>query len=56
VPDEMLDDDMPSVMRFLIMSGVVILLAYGAMWVVTGLVVPEHREVTSVIPAQKLNK
>ncbi len=45
---------MPSLIRFLVVIGVLAGLAYGAMLALVTFVEPQQREMTQGVPAQKL--
>ena len=45
---------MPSLIRFLATLGVLAAVAFGAMLALVTLVEPQQREMTQVVPAQKL--
>ncbi len=47
---------MPSLVRFLVIIGVLAALAYGGMFALVTFVTPQPREMTQTIPAAKLNK
>ncbi len=46
---------MPSLIRFLIILGVLAVAAWGAMLALATFVEPQQREMTQTVPAQKLN-
>jgi hypothetical protein len=47
---------MPSLIRFVVVVGVLAGLGYGAMWALATLVEPEPREMTVTIPQERLGK
>lgn len=47
---------MPSLIRFLIVVGVIVAIVYGAMIMLVSFVTPQPREMTQTIPMQRLNK
>jgi hypothetical protein len=47
---------MPSLIRFVVVVGVLAGLGYGAMWALANLVEPEPREMTVTIPQERLGK
>ncbi|MDP3552627.1 oxidoreductase [Methylocystis sp.] len=47
---------MPSLIRFLIIVGAIVAIAYGAMVALVAYVTPQPRQMTYTIPAQRLNK
>ncbi|MCX7899375.1 MAG: oxidoreductase [Methylocystis sp.] len=47
---------MPSLIRFLMIVGVVVAIGYGAMIALVAFVTPQPREMVYTIPAQRLNK
>lgn len=47
---------MPSLIRFLIVVGVVAGVVYGAMVALVAYVTPQPRQMTYTVPAQRLNK
>ena len=47
---------MPSLIRFVVIVGVLAALGYGAMWALATLVEPEPREMTVTIPQERLGK
>ncbi|MEF3367268.1 oxidoreductase [Methylocystis sp. 9N] len=47
---------MPSLIRFLIVVGVLVAIGYGIMVMLVSFVTPQPREMTYTIPAQRLNK
>lgn len=47
---------MPSLVRFLVVIGVLAALVYGAMIALVSFVTPQPREMTQTIPASRLNK
>lgn len=46
---------MPSLIRFLVICGVLAGLAYGGMFALSTLVEPEQREMRIKVPSKKLN-
>lgn len=46
---------MPSLIRFLVIVGVLVGLAYGAMFALVSYVEPQPREMTQTIPPARLN-
>ena len=46
---------MPSLIRFLVVCGVLAALAYGSMFALVTFVEPNPRELTVKIPAKKIN-
>jgi hypothetical protein len=49
-------DSLPSLIRFLIVVGALVAIAYGIMVALVAFVTPQPREMTYTIPAQRLNK
>jgi hypothetical protein len=47
---------MPSLIRFVVVVGVLAALGYGAMWALATLVEPEPREMTVTIPQERLGR
>lgn len=47
---------MPSLIRFLIIVGVLAVLGYGGMLALVAFVAPQPREMTQTVPPQRLNK
>lgn len=47
---------MPSLIRFLVIVGVLAALAYGGMLTIVSYVTPQPREMTQTINPQRLNK
>ncbi|MBV9393721.1 MAG: histidine kinase [Methylobacteriaceae bacterium] len=47
---------MPSLIRFLVIVGILVGLVYGGMIALVTLVEPQPREMTQTLPASKLNK
>jgi hypothetical protein len=47
---------MPSLIRFVVVVGVLAGLGFGALWALANLVEPEPREMTVTIPADRLAK
>ncbi len=47
---------MPSLIRFLVIVGVIVAIVYGAMIALVAFVTPQPREMSYTIPAQRLNK
>ncbi|MGD9543782.1 MAG: oxidoreductase [Methylocystis sp.] len=47
---------MPSLIRFLIIIGVIVGIVYGVMVALVTYVTPQPREMTYTVPAQRLNK
>ncbi len=46
---------MPSLIRFIVMIGVLIGIAYGAMYALVLYVEPQQREMTERVPTDKIN-
>jgi hypothetical protein len=49
-------DSVPSLIRFLIIVGIVVALGYAGMFAVVNFVTPQPREMTQTIPPARLNK
>jgi hypothetical protein len=47
---------MPSLIRFLVVVGIIAGLGFAGMWVLANLVEPQPREMTSTIPQDRLGK
>jgi hypothetical protein len=47
---------MPSLIRFLVVCGVLVGLAYGGMYALATLVEPQEREMRVKIPSKRLNR
>jgi hypothetical protein len=47
---------LPSLIRFLVIVGVLLALVYGGMLALVATVTPKPREMTQTIPASRLNK
>lgn len=47
---------MPSLIRFIVIIGVLVAIAYGAMFALVSLVEPTPREMTQTINPSRLNK
>lgn len=47
---------MPSLIRFLVIVGVLAGLAYGAMFALVTFVEPDQREMSTPVPANRLNR
>jgi hypothetical protein len=47
---------MPSLIRFLVVVGLLAGLGYGAMWTLANLVEPDTREMTQTIPLERLGR
>jgi hypothetical protein len=46
----------PTLIRFLLIVGILVGLAYAAMFALVTFVEPQSREMSQIIPASKLNK
>ena len=49
-------DSVPSLIRFLIIVGVLVALGYAGMFALVNFVTPQPREMTQTIPPTRLNK
>ena len=47
---------MPSLIRFLVIVGIVVALGYAAMFALVNFVTPQPRDMTQTIPPTRLNK
>jgi hypothetical protein len=47
---------LPSLIRFIVIVGAIVAIAYGVMIALVTSVTPQPREMTYTIPAQRLNK